>query len=290
MLLTFSAYLVGALAGWASTRLGPRVLSVWPLVLRLQVVLSASVLGLFAAWRLSAPEDLLWPLLLEAAGVGTLLVALATRRSTSPGQATLDAWAAGANGGFWVTPLAGMFGGPAAVALATLADRAGALRNAVSTHLLRRDAPLPQRPSTSWVDQSPLLALGVGLLLHLASPAPSWSGSVLSTAGPLLAFTGAALFIGSVLHPHHRPVGAAPSGWRRWLFLVATRSVFFLPLTFVFWGTPLAIVALLFAAGAPAFNPPQLAVLYGYRSAVVTTAARWGWLFAPVGLGILLIW
>ena len=45
---------------------------------------------------------------------------------------------------------------------------------------------------------------------------------------------------------------------------------------------------MLSALGPPAFNPPQQAVLYGYRSGVVMVAARWGWIFLPVGLGLAL--
>jgi hypothetical protein len=48
--------------------------------------------------------------------------------------------------------------------------------------------------------------------------------------------------------------------------------------------TTVAVVAVLSALGPPAFNPPQQAVLYGYRSGVVMVAVRWGWLFLPVGL------
>jgi len=40
---------------------------------------------------------------------------------------------------------------------------------------------------------------------------------------------------------------------------------------------------------APSFQPVQLAVLYGYRSEVVMTAIRWGWLAVPAGLGLALL-
>ena len=77
---------------------------------------------------------------------------------------------------------------------------------AVCVHLMRRDAPLRQRRATSWVDQSPVLASLVGLLLHVVGPAPAWTADVLILAGPLLAFSGAALFTGSVIHPHNLSV------------------------------------------------------------------------------------
>ena len=39
-------------------------------------------------------------------------------------------------------------------------------------------------------------------------------------------------------------------------------------------------------SSAPSFQPIQLAVLYGYRSEVVVAAVRWGWVLAPLGLGL----
>ena len=51
----------------------------------------------------------------------------------------------------------------------------------------------------------------------------------------------------------------------------------------------MAVIAVLSALGPPAFNPPQQAVLYGYRSGVVMVAARWGWVFLPVGLALALV-
>ena len=45
-------------------------------------------------------------------------------------------------------------------------------------------------------------------------------------------------------------------------------------------------MAVLSALSAPSFQPIQLAVLYGYRSEVVVAAVRWGWLLAPLGLGL----
>jgi hypothetical protein len=53
--------------------------------------------------------------------------------------------------------------------------------------------------------------------------------------------------------------------------------------------TAVAVIALLSAFGPPAFNPPQQAVLYGYRSGLVMIAAQWGWLFLPVGLALALV-
>jgi hypothetical protein len=151
---------------------------------------------------------------------------------------------------------------------------------------MRRDAPIPQRRSTTWVDQSPLLASAIGLLLHLAGPAPSSTKEILTLAGPLLAFSGAALFAGSAVHPHNMSVERTPHALRRWSWLTVGRVGYFMIIVAATSSTPLAIVAALSALSAPSFNPIQLAVLYGYRSAVINAAIRWGWILAPFGLGL----
>jgi hypothetical protein len=50
--------------------------------------------------------------------------------------------------------------------------------------------------------------------------------------------------------------------------------------------TPLAVVAAVSALSAPSFTPIQQAALYGYRSGVVNVGVRWGWVLAPLGLGL----
>jgi hypothetical protein len=173
--------------------------------------------------------------------------------------------------------------------IAVLANVITTAWGAVCVHLMRRDAPVRQRHVTSWVDQSPLVASVVGLLLHLAGPAPDWTSDVLTLAGPLLAFSGAALFIGSVIHPHNLSVPRSEHALRRWTWLTVVRVGYYLLLVLITGlasSSALAVVAALSAFSAPAFQPAQLAVLYGYRSEVVVAAARWGWVLAPVGLGL----
>ena len=152
---------------------------------------------------------------------------------------------------------------------------------------MRRDAPIRQRRATSWVDQSPVLASLVGLLLHVVGSAPAWTADVLLLAGPLLAFSGAALFMGSVVHPHNLAVPRSEHAVRRWTWLTAVRIAYYAVVAVVALlagSTPLAVVAVLSGLSAPSFQPVQLAVLYGYRSEVVVAAVRWGWLLAPLGL------
>jgi hypothetical protein len=282
--LTLAAYLVGAVCGLLVRRAGPRLQHDWPLYLRGQLMVTAGAAGVFAAWRLTAPHELVGPLLITAAGFVLVGAAVATRGRVSSGEAGLEAWAAEPNGAFFVLPVAGIFAGPAAVGVAALANALYAFPNAVCTHLMRRDAPHPQRRATTWVDQSSVGALVLGLLLHLAGPAPSWSHLVLNVSGPLLALTGAAVFVGSAVHPHNTAVERHDHGLRRFVWLSALRAACLLPLAFLAPDRPLAVVAVLGALTAPTFSPVQLAVLYGYRSGLVNSAVRWGWVLVPAGL------
>ena len=131
-----------------------------------------------------------------------------------------------------------------------------------------------------------MLAVVVGLFLHLAGPAPEASKLVLMGSGPALAFVGAALFVGSVLHPHNDRDPDQPSGVARWAALTVVRVACLVPLALFTSSKDVAVVAMLCAFGPPAFNPSQLAVLYRYRSNVVYAAARWSWVLLPVGFAI----
>ena len=156
------------------------------------------------------------------------------------------------NSGFWVVPAATAFAGSTGTMIAVLANVITTAWGAVAVHLMRRDAPFRQRRATSWVDQSPILASVVGLLLHVVGPAPAWTADVLILAGPLLAFSGAALFTGSVIHPHNLSVPRTEHAVRRWAWLTAVRVAYY-----AWWrcvarrwpaSTPLAVVAVLSGA------------------------------------------
>jgi hypothetical protein len=289
LVVTFGAYAVGALMGLVVRRSGPRLQRAWPIYLRVQLVATAALLGLFSAWRLTGFRQVVYPLLIS--GVGWLLLgaALALRGRRSRGLVALEGWAAFPNGAFWVQPLAGALIGPAGSMISALTNAAYALSNAASIHLMRRDAPIPQRRSTTWTDQSMVVAVALGLVLHLTGPAPGASHWVLIVAGPLLAFVGAGLYMGSVFHPHNASVSHSTPDFSRWLFLTAVRMAFLVTVAVVTRSTAVEVIAVLSAFGPPAFNPPQQAVLYGYRSGVVMVAVRWGWVFLPVGLAIALV-
>ncbi len=285
--LSLLCFVAGGLVGWGTSVSGPRVQRAWPVVLRTQILLTSATLSLAAAWRLTSARELLGPIAL-AAGLWVLLGAtVATRRTRSTGEAALESWAVSPNSGFWVVPAAAAFAGSAGTMIAVLAVVITSLWGAACVHLMRRHAPFRQRRATSWIDQSPVLASGVGLLLHVWGPAPSWTADVLTLAGPLLAFSGAALFAGSVVHPHNLSVRQDRHdrhALRRWGWLTVVRVGFYLVLAGLASSTPLAVVAVLNALSAPSFQPVQLAVLYGYRSELVVAAVRWGWVLTPFGL------
>jgi hypothetical protein len=252
-----------------------------------QILVTSATLSLVAAWRLTSAGELVGPLAL-AAGMWIMLgAALATRGRRSAGEGSLEAWAVSPNSGFWVVPSATAFAGSAGAMIAVLANVITTAWSAVAVHLMRRDAPIRQRRATSWVDQSPILASLVGLLLHVVGPAPSWTADVLLLAGPLLAFSGAALFTGSVIHPHNLAVTRSVHAVRRWTWLTVVRVAYYALVVLaasLTASTSLAVVAVLSGLSAPSFQPIQLAVLYGYRSELVVVAVRWGWLLAPLGL------
>jgi hypothetical protein len=287
--LSLVCFLAGGIVGWGAAQRGTRTQRVWPVVLRIQILLTSATLSLTAAWRLTSASQLVGPVTL-AAGFWLILAAtLGTRGPRSAGEVSLEAWAVSPNSGFWVVPAATAFAGSAGTMIAVLANVITTGWGAVAVHFMRRDAPIRQRRATSWVDQSPIVASLVGLVLHVAGPAPSWTVDVLVLAGPLLAFSGAALFAGSVVHPHNLSVPRPQHAVRRWSWLTVVRVAYYALVALaasLAGSTALTVVAVLSGLSAPSFQPIQLAVLYGYRSEIVVAAVRWGWLLAPFGLAL----
>lgn len=276
-------YALGVLAGWSFSR-SERVAAMWRKVIRGQIVLVSVFVSLLAAWRLPSVADLLWPIVGGAIGIILVAVALIATPSGSDrlGRAVLRGWSASPNGGFWAIPVATAVAGAAATVFAVLIDRVLVVIFGVMTWLLRRDAPLRQQRRTSWIDQAPVLALAAGLVLNYFSDAPDWTADALEWSAPVLAMAGAAVFVGSVLHPSQR-IPWRP-GVKTWTLLVLVRVAFFVPLAFISPDQGMHVVFLLFAFSIPAFFPPQLSILYGYRDPVVAAAVRWGWVFAPIGI------
>jgi len=229
--LSLVCFLAGGLLGWGAAQGGATIQRVWPVVLRVQILVTSATLSLAAAWRLTSVGELVGPLAL-AGGMWLMLGAsLVSRGRRSGGEAALEGWAVAPNSGFWVVPAATAFAGSAGTMIAVLANVITTIWGGVCVHLMRRDAPLRQRRATSWVDQSPVLASVVGLALHAVGPAPGWTEDVLVLAGPLLAFSGAALFTGSIIHPHNISVPRPQHAIRRWAWLTVIRVAYYLVVT-----------------------------------------------------------
>jgi hypothetical protein len=284
-LVVVLAYALGAGIGVASSR-SARLADAWRLVIRYQIVIVSVGVSILAAWRLEGIADLGWPLL--AAGFTFAIMACAwwttPRGHDRTGRAVLRGWSANANGGFWVIPVATAIAGAPGAVFAVIVDRLYILIFGFFTWILRRNAPERQRLRTSWIDQAPVIALGFGLILNVTQETPEWTATALAWAAPLLAFAGAAVFVGSVLHPSQR-IPWRP-GMRVWALLSAVRILLFVPAAFLAPTPEIAIAFVLFGFTIPAFFPPQLSILYGYRDAVVAATARWGWVFAAPGVAL----
>ena len=280
-LVVVLAYAVGAGLGLLASR-SDGLARVWPRLVRAQVLVASVVLSVAAAWRLRGLQDVLWPVLIAAVFVVILVVGLATTHGPRRGGVgTLRAWSATANTSFFIIPAAAALGGPEALVVAVLMDRLGTPLWAVYIALLRRDAPRPQRASTSWIDQSPAIALLVGLGLRALGPAPEWTATVSLVAAPVLAASGAAVFVGSVLHPSQR-IPARP-GLAPWLSLVLLRIALLAPLALL--APPGATLVIVLAAlSIPAFGPAQFSTVYGYAEPVVAAGARYGWYVGALGV------
>ncbi|MEY3733091.1 MAG: hypothetical protein RL347_450 [Actinomycetota bacterium] len=282
-LVVVLAYALGAGIGVASSR-SVRLADVWRVIIRWQIVIVSVGVSILAAWRLEGIADLAWPFIAVAITFTIMAVAWWTtpRGADRTGRAVLRGWSANANGGFWVIPVATAIAGAPGAVFAVIVDRLYIIVFGFFTWILRRNAPEPQRKRTSWIDQAPVIALGVGLILNVTSETPPWTATALEWAAPLLALAGAAVFVGSVLHPSQR-ISWRP-GMRVWGILSAVRILLFVPAALLAPTPEIAIAFVLFGFTIPAFFPPQLSILYGYRDSVVAATARWGWVWAAPGV------
>ena len=163
-LVVVLAYALGAGIGVASSR-SARVSGVWQRIIRVEIVLVSVGVSILAAWRLEGLADLGWPLLAAAFTIVIMIAAWWTtpRGSDRTGRAVLRGWSANANGGFWVIPVATAIAGAPGAVFAVIVDRLYIIIFGFFTWILRRHAPEPQRMRTSWIDQAPVIALGIGL-------------------------------------------------------------------------------------------------------------------------------
>lgn len=276
------AYAIGIVLGLAASRSTGFGL-VWPTIVRVQILVAAIALSITAVWRIDNVDSIVWPLLMALTMVVMTVVAWFT--ATGPNRsahAVLQTWAANSNTAFFVIPVGAALAGPTGAVAAVLMDRISAPLFAFWVGVLRRGAPTQQRRRTGFVDQAPMIALAIGLLLHLTGPAPEWTATVTLWAAPLLAASGAAIFVGSVLHPTQR-IDPRP-GLPRWFALVALRAVLMAPIVVFAPDLELKVVAVLCALSIPAFGAPQVSTMYGYVDPVVAAGSRYGWFVGALGL------
>lgn len=282
-LIVIVGYLLGGLGGFLAS-LHVSFTTSWRRLIRAQLLFVSASLSLLAGWRLSAIGDLIWPVVVTVIAVSLVVIGyLITPRSADrPGRAVLRGWSAIPNPAFWVVPVAAAIAGPAGAVIAVFIDRAMIFVFGFFVWTLRHNAPIKQKIRTSWIDQAPLIALVVGLVLNYYTDPPAWTEVALEGAAPLLAAVGAAMFIGSVLHPTQR-IPWRP-GVRVWALLVAVRICLIVPLVFAAPSSAIAVVLVLCAFSIPTFYPPQLSILYGYADNAVAAASRLGWFLAPIGV------
>lgn len=180
--IVFVAYGVGALLGYAVAR-GGRLVPVWRVFVRANLLLTSIVLSVLAGWRVSGFADLLWPVVVTAVmfvlvGIAYLLTPSSPER---PGRAALRGWSAIPNPGFWLIPVATAIAGAPGAVIAVLIDRVALASFAIWVWVLRKHAPIKQQVRTSWIDQSPLIALVVACC-SASSPTPR-SGPRLCCSG-----------------------------------------------------------------------------------------------------------
>ena len=85
--LSLVCFLVGGLLGWGAAKGGATVQRVWPVVLRVQILVTSATLSLVAAWRLTSAGELVGPLAL-AGGMWVMLgISLISRGRRSTGKA-----------------------------------------------------------------------------------------------------------------------------------------------------------------------------------------------------------
>jgi predicted permease len=281
------AYAIGVALGLLAARVAAFG-RVWPSIVRAQTLGASILLSVVAVWRIDSVASVLWPVLMAVAVAVIAVVAWLTYHGPDrDAHAVLQAWTANANSGFFVIPVAAALGGPAGAQAAVLMDRVATPVYAVWTHVLRRGAPRRQRRATSVIDQAPVIALAIGLLMHLVGPAPEWTATLTMVAAPVMAASGAAIFIGSVLHPSQR-IDPRP-GFRRWLALVLVRVSLFGVIAVLAPNPSIQVVAVLCGLSIPAFGPPQVSTMYGYTEPVVAAGSRYGWVVGAFGVGLALL-
>lgn len=280
--IVIGAYALGTLLGLISLRI-VAFRAIWSRFIRAQTLAVASIVSVTSVWAMNSWSDILWPALLTVSFAIILAVSVAITRSPGRiGRGAMLGWTGMANTGFFVLPMAtALVGAPGAIA-AVLMDRISMPVWATMTWLARRGAPIRQRTHTAWIDQSPLIGVALGFVLHFSVPAPMWVATITSWAGPIFAATGAAIFVGSALHPSQRI--SARGGVKPWLIVICVRAAVIAPLVVFAPSMPLAVVSVLAALSIPPFGPAQASAMYGYQEPYVAASNKFGWFIGAAGL------
>lgn len=282
------AYTLGIVLGLTAAKVSAFA-NLWSVIVRAQVLTAALALSIVVVWQIDSLDSVLWPAMLSSVMVIMTLVAFVANRN-KPSQlahASLQTWASNSNTAYFAIPIAAALAGPSAAAAAVLMDRISTPLYAFWVWALRKDAPVQQRKRSSLIDQAPVLAMLIGLALKFTGPAPDWTNDITLIAAPVLAVSGAAVFIGSVMHTSQR-MSPRP-GLRRWAMLIGVRVTLMLLIAVLAPTPELAIAAVLCALSIPAFGAPQAATVYGYKDSVVAAGARYGWPIGAIGLIVAMV-
>lgn len=282
------AYTLGIVLGLIAARVSS-IATIWPAIVRAQVLAAALSLSIVVVWQIDDLDAVLWPAMLSGVMVIMTLAAWVANRKKPArlAHASLQTWASNSNTAYFAIPIAAALAGPGAAAAAVLMDRISTPLYAFWVWALRKEAPRQQRKRSSLIDQAPVLAMLVGLALKLTGPAPDWTNNITLIAAPVLAVSGAAMFIGSVLHPSQR--FPARPGLNRWAMLIGIRITLMLSIALFAPSPELAIAAVLCALSIPAFGAPQAATVYGYKDSIVAAGARYGWPIGAIGLVVAVV-
>lgn len=285
--IVLGAYALGTVLGLISLRV-VAFRAIWSRFIRAQTLAVASLVSVTSVWAMNSWADILWPAMITVCFAVILAVAIAiTRPPRRSGRGAILGWTGMANTGFFVLPVATALAGPPGAIAAVLVDRVSMPVWASMTWLARREAPIQQRTHTAWIDQSPLIGVGIGFILHFTIAAPAWVATVTSWAGPIFAATGAAIFVGSALHPTQRI--SARGGVKPWLTVIAVRVALIAPLAYFAPSMPIAVTMTLAALSIPAFGPSQASTMYGYSEPAVAASNKFGWIVGAAGLIIALL-
>ena len=171
---------------------------------RVQFALGLGTLAVLAGWSFEGGVA-------DVAALGLLLVAqlsavaLAARLFRRHREGPMLAFGLYGNPTMWSLPIVAATLGPRAAVVLAAYDMLTMPRVAIGVRLLRRRAPIPQRPHTALTDYAPMAGAVAGVVLGRLVEAPEAIPGVVGVAGTLLAASSAVLL--GVAWPRGRWLG-----------------------------------------------------------------------------------